>query len=298
MSPEPTLESIEVRGADFALFRLGAGERVALLLHGFPDDARSMFGLMQRLAQAGYTCFAPLLRGYGPSAPAPGGDYTLRTLALDLLDLTRALSPQAPVDLVGHDWGALIGSAAAALEPERFRRVVIMGVSPTRMMLQAIFTSPRQLRRSAYIFLFQLPWLPEWLLRRQASAKIDALWRAWSPGWEAPPGHLAAIKQTLGAPGTLPQALAYYRALLRSGPRHPLAYARGLHALLTKRVHAPTLLLAGEQDGCAGPECYARPELAFAVAPTIRMLPGCGHFLHLEQPERVGDEVLGFLSEA
>lgn len=231
-------EAVEVQGSTFVCHRLGEGQRTVLLLHGFPDDPRSMHGLMRRLAAQGFSCWAPFLRGYGPSGPAPGGDYSLHALALDLLALTRALSPDEPLDLICHDWGALVGYTAAALEPGRFRRLVGMGVSPTLPMTRAIFRHPAQLHRSAYIFLFQLPWLPERLIRRRELAFIDALWRVWSPGWEAPAEHLMGVKQTLSGGDSLEQALAYYRALLVGGLLRPGALLRTLHTLTRRRIRS------------------------------------------------------------
>lgn len=291
-------EAIRVHGATFVCHRLGTGPRTALLLHGFPDDASSMHGLMRSLADRGFTCWAPFLRGYGPSESMPGGDYTLVSLAEDLLALARTISPGAPVTLIGHDWGALISYTAAALDSSAFCDLVAMGVSPTLPMTRAIFRHPAQLRRSAYIFLFQLPWISERLVRQGDLALVEALWRAWSPGWTVPEAHLRQVKETLSTEGSLPCALSYYRGLLLGGAlTHPRSWARTMHTHLRRKIQTRTLILAGEDDGCAGVACYERAASAFAVPPEVRFLPGCGHFPHLEHPGVVAEHTLAFLQD-
>ena len=72
----PEFRSVELHanGLHFAVFEGGSGD-LALLLHGFPDDARSMLPLAERFIAAGFRCIAPYLRGYRPSDAAPDGDY-------------------------------------------------------------------------------------------------------------------------------------------------------------------------------------------------------------------------------
>lgn len=293
----PQIQTFEVNGAPFTCHRLGAGPRTAVLLHGFPDDASSMHGLMHRLAARGYTCWAPYLRGYGPSAPAPGGDFTLHALGTDLLALMARLAPDGqPLDVIGHDWGALIAYTAAAIDPTPFRRLVGMGVAPTWPMTRAILRHPAQLRRSSYILFFQLRWLPERRIRRDGLAWIDTLWRRWSPGWTPPPDHLERVKQTLSADGSLASALAYYRALLPADPRRMRAYARTQRTHVMEKISPPTLIIAGERDGCAGPACYTHVASAFVAPPQIELLADCGHFPHLERAEETGERVTAFLS--
>ncbi len=296
-SSEPVqAEEVWVNGAPFACHRVGSGRRNAVLVHGFPDDPSTMHQLMRRLADDDFTCWAPFLRGYAPSAPPPGNDYSLRALAEDLNGLIRSLSPDAPVHLVGHDWGALIGYAAAALDPGPIRRFVAMSVSPTLTMTRTMLRHPRQLLRGAYILGFQLPMVPERLLRRRNQAFIDAIWRRWSPGWAPPPAHLERVKRTLRTGATLSNAMSYYRALLRAGASQPLPWLRSVALHATSEIQVRTLIIAGESDGCAGPECYDAVASAFAEPPQLALLPDCGHFPHLERPEDVGDRIADFFS--
>ena len=117
MKNEQTL-SLETNGLTFHAFDEGTGP-IALCLHGFPDHARSFRHQLDVLARAGYRAIAPTLRGYEPSSQPDDGDYHMLRMAEDVVAWIDALDADR-VHLIGHDWGAVIGYAAAALAPERF----------------------------------------------------------------------------------------------------------------------------------------------------------------------------------
>ncbi len=266
-------------GVDFTVRAWGEGPRLALLLHGFPDDADSMAPLAQRLVAAGYRCAAPFQRGYAPSGPAPHGDYHLTALADDIATLVPALG-YADALVVGHDWGAAATYAAVAARPERIRRAVGLSVPPPVKLLGNLRRDPVQLRRSAYMARFQVPGAAA-RIRKGGFAEIDRLWREWSPGWTPPPERLAAVKATLATPGCIEAAIEYYRALV---PRRPGDWVRARAVL--RRPRRPLLVLAGRTDGCMGPGVYAGVS-------NLVLLNG-GHFLPLEAPDAVADAVIAF----
>lgn len=131
----------------------------------------------------------------------------------------------------------------------------------------------------------QLPGAAE-RLRRDDLAGVEALWRAWSPGWTPPPGRLAAVKESLRPPGALEAALAYYRAFARDGLRNPLALARLLH-LARRRIPVGGRVLVGERDRCVAPAAFRGAEGAFSAPVRVEVVPEVGHFLPLEAPDRV-----------
>lgn len=271
----------------------GDGDRVALLLHGFPDDPGSMEPLMGALAGAGFTAAAPWMRGYGETDRAPDGNYSIERLARDAVGLARVFEGREHV-LIGHDWGALAAYAAANLAHQPFSRIVTLAIPPPRVLLRNLPRVPRQLRRSWYIFFFQLPVLPERVVRRNGFAFVDRLWRDWSPGWTWPPERLAEVKRTLGTPGTLPAALAYYRALIRSAPTRREAFRESLRLCMAP-IRVPTLILAGAMDGCMGLELFNGADSAFESPWEQEVFPDAGHFMHLERPDEVNGRILAFL---
>jgi pimeloyl-ACP methyl ester carboxylesterase len=279
-----------VNDLDVAYLDEGDGPAV-LLLHGFPDIATTFLPLIEHLVSAGYRCVAPWLRGYWPTSTAPY--YDEGSLLADAIGLVRALG-LAPVFVIGHDWGADIAYGLGTARRDLVRRVVAMAVPHTVALRANRGRSYQQLKRSFYIYLFQVPGLAESLLPEADWAFVRTLWRDWSPGWEPPADHLHAVTETLAIPGVLTAALGYYRALFDPSRRDP---DRGdlLHAVEAGPVAVPTLLLMGENDGCVGPEMAEGAERVFTASYQKEVLRRVGHFLHLERPDLVSGLVLSWL---
>lgn len=274
------------RGAFCALTAGPADGKVTLLLHGFPDLPDGFAPIVEALAAEGRRVVAPYLRGYWPSPLR--GPFDLETLTGDVVDLARTLSPGARCDLVAHDWGAVIAYAALAEHPASFDAAVTLAVPHPLSFLRALLGDPAQRRRSWYMGLFQLPFA-EHLVRRDDFALVERLYREWSPGFAVPSRHLELVKRCFAT--SLEGPLGYYRAMLSP----PATAIRRVLAARRRRIPHPTLHLAGAQDGCIGAEVGADDARFFDGPRTRRVLPGVGHFLHLEAPDVVAAEVIGFL---
>jgi pimeloyl-ACP methyl ester carboxylesterase len=116
-------------GAFTALAAGAADAPLVLVLHGFPDVPHTFAPLIEAIARAGHRVVAPWLRGYAPSPAA--GPYDVDTLATDVLAWADALSPDRPVAIVGHDWGAVVTYVACARH-RRFHAAVAMSVPHPR----------------------------------------------------------------------------------------------------------------------------------------------------------------------
>ena len=84
-----------------------------ILLHGWPDDARTFDQIVPALQAAGFQTVVPWLRGFGPTSFLSAD--TMRSgeivaMAQDVLDLADALNLKT-FAVVGHDWGARIAYA-------------------------------------------------------------------------------------------------------------------------------------------------------------------------------------------
>jgi len=100
-----------------------------VLVHGWPDDARTWDPVLPALHDAGYRTFVPWLRGCGPTRFLRDDTFRsgqLVALGQDLVDLTSALDLGRHA-LVGHDWGARAAYIASALNGARISACV--GVS-------------------------------------------------------------------------------------------------------------------------------------------------------------------------
>ncbi len=294
MSPSETVY-ISANGIDFCCNKVGSGNKHALLLHGFPDNRHTFDRLAGYLAAIGYTCWAPNMRGYAPTSSPANGDYQIIQLAQDAVGLATRIGDGSPVDIVGHDWGAAAMYAACALEPGRFRRAVGLALPPAQYFANSIASIPGQARRSWYIGFFQLPAVPEMMVKRRGLAFVDWIWSKWSPGWTAPAEHLASVRETLSTGRSLSAALAYYRGALRGSARHPSSFRATSALLLRNKIDVPTLIIGGKSDGCVDPRSINRGVRAFTMPPRVHLIDNCGHFPHLEFPDLVNDLIADHL---
>lgn len=271
-----------------------AGAPLALLLHGYPDTAWTWRHLGPHLAERGWRAVAPFMRGYAPTALAPDGGYQIGALVRDTVAAHAALGGDERAVLVGHDWGAATAYATGSFAPRLFRRMVTLAVPPgptllaplssPRSLLESAGLLPRQLRRSWYMGFQQLP-LSEHALGRV----IPKLWRDWSPGYDGT-ADVARVLAALDPPGHRAAALSYYRALAQPWARRDAYAPESDHELRLGPV--PTLYLHGEDDGCMLVE-LARRARGFVEMETV---PGAGHFLQLEAPDRVNALIGDFLA--
>ncbi len=279
--------TVRAGGLDFACLEAGEGP-LALLLHGFPDSARTWEATLPLLAAAGWRAVAPWTRGYAPTGVPADGDYSPRTLAGDVARLIEALGYDRAV-VIGHDWGAFAGYLAANLHPERVRALVTMAVPHAGALARNL--SPAQARRSWYVAFFQLRRIAERRARRDDFAFLEHLWRDWSPGWAFTPEDIAPTIAALTPPGALEAALGYYRHSL--GPAALLDGAARRAAFGS--IAPPALCFAGVDDGCIGVETFAGSERHFRGPFGLVCVPGAGHFLHRERPAAFHDRLLSFL---
>ena len=235
MAREP---SVAHRYADLAGVRLHyveAGEGpLVLLLHGFPQFWYEWRHQIPALVEDGFRVVAPDKRGYDLSDKPPGvRAYRLELLARDVERLILACGERTAV-VVGHDWGAIVAWIAAMRHPRRVGRLGILNVPHPARFLDGL-VSPGQLLRSSYMFFFQIPRLPEEVIR----AGDFALLRSALRRDPVRAGTFTAedIERYVGAmarPGALTATLHYYRALLRNP---------GKVGRLLERIEAPVLVI-------------------------------------------------------
>lgn len=294
-----TQGTVDANGVTFAYLAAGDDDApLALCLHGFPDCAHTWRHLLPLLADAGYRAVAPWLRGYAPSSVPIDAEYQSAVIGTDAVALHTALSaPGAgPGVLVGHDWGAVASYAAVAHPDAPWRRLVTMAVPPTSVVAESFF-SYDQLQRSWYMFFFQHP-LAEMAVALDDLAFIERLWGDWSSGYDAS-GDLPAVKDALREPANLAAALGYYRATLGGVGLSADPTVQQIQATADSAAPAlPTLYLHGADDGCIGAEVIEPTAALLPEGSAVEVVPGAGHFLHLERPDAVGTLVLDFVGPA
>jgi pimeloyl-ACP methyl ester carboxylesterase len=287
-SPQvPSQRYASINGVWLHYVEAGSGPLV-ILLHGFPEFWYSWRHQIAGLSAAGFRVLAPDLRGYNLSAkPAGVASYRLELLAGDVLGLIRhAGADRATV--AGHDWGGGIAWQVAMHHPEAVERLVILNAPHPAAFLREIRT-PGQLRRSWYMFFFQLPWLPEWLFRRGNFASLERVLRE-DPVRPATfsSDDIAAYQQALSQPGALTAAINYYRAVFRY---HLRTAARQM-----RPIRAPTLLIWGERDRYLGIRLTEGLETWVADL-RIERIADASHWVQNDAPEQVNELMIEFLQE-
>jgi pimeloyl-ACP methyl ester carboxylesterase len=284
---DPTSSLVNANGLSFEVFTAGdpASERLALLLHGFPEHAFSWRHQLPLFAQLGYRVWAPNQRGYGRSSKPKGvASYRIEHLVADVAGLIDAAGARH-VTLVAHDWGGLVAWEFAARRVRPLDRLVIMNVPHPKRFREELATNRVQRRRSLYAGFFQLPWLPEWFFRRRGAAAIEQAFRGMAIDKSRfPDDVLAVFKANVLQPGALTAMLNWYRAA-----------GRHFGALGTSAViETPTLLIWGEEDTALGKETTVGTE-RYVKDLTVRYLPGVSHWVQQEAPEAVNEILAAWL---
>ncbi len=198
---------------------------------------------------------------------------------------------QEKANIVGHDWGGALAWSFALRYPQMTERLVVLN-APHPQALTRELRTPSQLRKSWYIFFFQIPWLPEFVLSRQHAAPIGKMLYASAVQKAAfPPDELAHYRDAMSKPGALRASINYYRAVFRA-----LLSTRSDTGARTT-ISAPTLLIWGDQDIALG-IALTRGLEQWVPDLRVKHLPNSGHWVQQEQPETVNALLLEFLGNA
>ncbi|GGM53666.1 short chain dehydrogenase [Longimycelium tulufanense] len=167
-------------------------------VHGYPDNGSVWDGVVAQLSNR-YRVVVYDVRGAGESDhPRHKDAYRLDRLANDLAAVIDAVSPDRPVHLVGHDWGAI--QCWHAVTGDRLRGRVASYTSISGPCLDhaahwfrsRLRPSPRDLRElltqaafSWYIGYFHLPLLPELGWRTGVARRVMSWMRRLDKGARA-----------------------------------------------------------------------------------------------------------------
>lgn len=235
-----------------------------VLLHGFPQRATSWAKVTPLLDEAGFRTYAPDQRGYSPGArPRGRRAYKATELVDDVVALIDLID--APVHLVGHDWGAVVAWGVAARHADRLASLTAVSVGHSQAFLRALRTSDQALR-SWYMGLFQLPFVPERLL---------------SSGWFA--------QKFLGGSGMTDEMLATYRVEIVDGGALTggLNWYRAIPFALRDEVpdvSVPTTFVWSDGDRALGRRMAELTEEHVDGPYELIELTGASHWIPEERP--------------
>ena len=254
-----------------------------LFLHGFPEFWYSWRHQIDEFAKD-YTVVAVDMRGYNKSdKPKEKAAYAMSELVKDVAGIIDALGYEQ-CTLVAHDWGGAVAWQFAYSHPHRLSQLIVLNL-PHPAKFAAGLRTFQQLKRSWYIALFQLPYLPERLLRNNYYAPIREMFRDSAINPNAfTEEDLDKLVEAAAQPGALTSMLNYYRQLLPN---------------LIKKIEwgilkMPTLMIWGENDIALGKELtYGTDD--YVADLTLHYIPNCSHWVQQEQPELVNQYIRDFL---
>ena len=286
--PRISTKQLKIGDLEFEIDCCGTGEKLALFLHGFPEHSFSWRYQLPAVADLGYQAWAPNMRGYGNSSKPKGiSSYNLDTLVEDVADIIEASGCKETV-LIGHDWGAVVAWHFAIADRLPPTHLIICNVPHPRSMQQAF--GWEQLKKSWYIFFFQIPRLPEHLLGKNNARGIGEMIRNTFVDPEKFPQEVAEVfSRNANQPGALTAMINYYRALRGSTNRSKWKNSD------VPIIKTPTLMIWGEEDVALSKETTYGTE-QYVTSFEIRYLTKVSHWVQQESPEEVNAMMSAFIN--
>ena len=281
---KPRHRTIAANGVRLHAVEAGSeGGPVLLLLHGFPEFWYGWRKQIEPLAAAGFHVVAPDQRGYNLSdKPSRVSAYNLDTLALDVVGMIDELGAKKAF-VAAHDWGGLAAWWLGVKHPDRLERLALLNAPHPAVMRRVLIESSRQRRKLSYIFLYQLPWLPERTFRRDGFAYAAKALQSTSRPGTFSDADLDLYREAWSQPGAVRSMLNWYRAGLRSQPKWPPS----------PRVTVPTLLLWGAKDRFLGRE-LAEASIDLCDDGHLEIFDEATHWIQHEEPEWVNARLVEF----
>jgi pimeloyl-ACP methyl ester carboxylesterase len=256
--------------------RAGSGPPL-LLVHGLLGYSFSWRFTIPALAQHS-SVYAVDLLGTGFSDRPPGLDCSFKASAQRLLGFMDKAG-LASCDLLGTSHGGAIAMMAAALAPDRFRRLIL--VAPV---------NPWSLHGQHLVGFLSNPLVAPLFLNLAPRVRIlDGFYhrRMFGDPRRIPPDSLEGYRKPMRIPGSYEYGLAVLRSWNRD--------LRELESVLPRIAHIPTLLIWGSLDSAVDSAAAAQLKQRFRQC-RVMMFDGVGHLPYEEVPEEFNRAVAGFLS--
>lgn len=289
-------EIVTANGIDFEVAVAGDGEKLALFLHGFPELNHSWRHQMRLMADMGYTVWAPNMRGYGNTTRPKGiKNYVMEVLLEDvaqLIDAAQKDGGKKDVTLIAHDWGGAIAWFFVMHKMRPLSRYIVMNLPHPKIMGDRVREGGVQLRRSWYVLFFQIPWLPEFMMKLGGAAAVRRMFHDMAVDKSRFPKEVLDIyAEAALKPGALTAMCNYYRGLIRGGSGKRMG-DKGY-----PKVDVPTLMIWGEEDAALDiTTTYGTDQMVDDL--TVRYLPQVSHWVQQEAPEKVNAIMKAWLEGA
>jgi pimeloyl-ACP methyl ester carboxylesterase len=268
-----------------------------MIIHGWPDSPRGWLPVAEQLANAGWYCVVPYLRGFAPTRFLHSGtprDGSAVALVQDVIDLADLLGWQQ-FAVVGHDWGARAAYTLSLLFPERITRSVTLALGHVP---KGAFEIPSfsQAKNFWYQWLMCVDKAVEQKIAADPIGFARVQWDTWSPvGWFDEAEFAATAESFLG-PDWLPITLNAYRSRWMPGEASDERYNTLKEQLSNSgKINIPTLLIQGQEDYCDPPSETENQAQYFTKTYQRVLVDGVGHFPHRDAPDTITKIITDYL---
>jgi pimeloyl-ACP methyl ester carboxylesterase len=280
-------EYITVNGIKLHIAKQGNGKKLVVLLHGWPEFWYTWRYQIPVLAEH-FTVVAPDLRGFNLSDKPKGlENYKTDVVASDIAELIPKLGFEKAY-IVGHDWGGAVAWTFAALYPALTEKLAVLNCPHPKEMLKSFKANPSQLFKSWYMFMHQIPLLPEILYQFTLPLFFKQFVRGWMYNKQNfKDEDLAAFVSAFKQEGALTGSINYYRAMLQTKPNR---------SIFKNKIQSPTLLIWGEGDKALGKELTYNTQQYIDASYEVKYIPNCSHWTQNDFPDEVNTYLLEFFN--
>jgi len=277
--------TIEANGIKLHIVQAGPQSGVpVVLLHGFPEFWYGWRSQIPALVAEGCRVIVPDQRGYNLSDKPKGvKNYDVFTLVEDIIGLIDALGYEK-VNLVAHDWGAVVAWTLAIKYPERLHKLSIMNVPHPAVMRRFLTRDLEQIRRSWYVFFFQLPWFPERFMSAENWRGAVSALRGSGRIHTFTNEDIEKYKEAWSQPDAITSMINWYRAVIRHMPKLPKE----------PRVKVPTLMMWGMKDFALSHR-MARPSMDYVDDGNLILFPEATHWVQHDAADEVNHYLIDFI---
>ncbi len=272
-----------VNNLDYYFIEKGEGETI-ILLHGFPDMANTWDETINELSKTHHV-IAPFLRGYYPTGIPKDNDFSVKTIADDIVKLMDILSIEK-FTVIGQDWGASIGFSVTNLANNRVQKFVSIAI-PHPACLEL---TPELAYAGRHFLLLGTSDYGVRYARKSNFEYIDRLYKRWSPDFKNFQTSSDAIKETFKYPNRTEAAIGYYRSF---------SVDQNLPELLSfygEIPKIPVLFLLGEHDIIYSEKLASAMQDKMSNGSKTVVFKDAGHFLHREIFPEFISELKAFLN--
>ena len=282
---QPRFSHVSTNGVRLHVAEAGPTDGpLLILLHGFPEFWYGWRHQIGPMAASGFHVVVPDQRGYNLSEkPKDVMAYGLDQLAADVIGLADHYGAPRFL-LAGHDWGSTVGWWTAQSYSGRVARFISLNAGHPAVWKSQMESAPEQRRKSRYVKMFAVPWLPEVLMRANNFKALAEAVAATTKLGAVGKNDLVHYREAWSQKGALTGGVNWYRALLKAKLKPPGAY----------RIKVPTLVVWGMKD-IYGNLKMAEASASLCDTAELLQLDDASHWVLSDEADRVTAAMLEFI---